>query len=129
MGTDHDMGPALRLDLDATAGPEELFRLTDGLRRELLEIGVGGVRRGTDGQAPDGARALDAQSAGTLLVSLVTAPEALRAVVGAVRGWLARSRARSVYLELDGDVVHVTGVSSAEQTRLIDAWIARRARS
>jgi hypothetical protein len=126
MGTELGQGLTVRLQPDQAIGSEELDRLAGRLRRELLELDVDDVRRATGGEAPEGARALDAHSVGTLLVSLVTAPEALRAVVGVIRGWLGRSQARSVFLEIDGDVLHVTGLSSADQERLIEDWLSRR---
>ena len=116
---------ALRLDAGTDASDEEVDRLTGRLREELLELDVDDVRRAAAGEAPEGARAVDPEALGHLLVTVATAPATLRAVVGTVRAWLARSAARSVRLELDGDVIEVTGVSSADQQRLIDVWIER----
>jgi hypothetical protein len=121
---------AVRLHADQEAPPEELDWLTERLRRELLALDVADVRRGAEAAAaPDGARGLDIETIGTLLVSLVTAPEMLRAVVGTIRDWLGRSRARSVCLEIDGDVLQMTGLSSEAQERLIESWLARQAGS
>lgn len=120
---------AVHLQAEREAAPDELNRLTERLRRELLDLDVADVRRGTEGEAPDGARAIDVEALGTLLVTAVTAPEVLRAVVGTIRDWLGRSRARSVCVEIDGDVLQVTGISSADQERLIESWLARRVRS
>jgi hypothetical protein len=117
---------AVHLQAEQEAAPEELYELTERLRRELLGLEVADVRRAAGAAAPDGARGLDVEALGTLLVSIVTAPEALRVVVGTIRDWLGRSRARSVRLEIDGDVLHVTGLSSEDQERLIDSWLARR---
>ena len=50
-----------------------------------------------------------------------------RRVVAAVRSWLAGSSRRSIKLELGGDVLELTGVSSKEQRRLTDEWLARHA--
>jgi hypothetical protein len=116
---------ALRVETEADAPDEELDRLTGRLRDELLDLDVADVKRGTAGQAPAGARGIDPEALGHLLVTLATAPATLRAVVGTVRAWLNRSAARSVKLELDGDAIEVTGVSSADQQRLIDQWIER----
>jgi hypothetical protein len=116
---------ALSLDAGTDASDEEVDRLTGRLREELLELDVDDVRRATAGEAPEGARGIDPEALGHLLVTLATAPATLRAVVGTVRAWLARSAARSVRLEVDGDVIEVTGVSSADQQRLIDVWIER----
>ena len=120
---------AVHLQAEREAAPDELNRLTERLRRELLDLDVADVRHGTEGEAPDGARAIDVEALGTLLVTAVTAPEVLRAVVGTIRDWLGRSRARSVCVEIDGDVLQVTGISSADQERLIESWLARRVRS
>jgi hypothetical protein len=46
-------------------------------------------------------------------------------VMGAVRSWLAGSSRRSIKLGLGGDVLELTGVSSKEQRRLTDEWLAR----
>jgi hypothetical protein len=117
---------AVHLQAEQETAPEELDRLTERLRRELLALDVADVRRGAQAAAPDGARGLDVEALGTLLISVVTAPELLRAVVGTIRDWLGRSRARSVCLEIDGDVLHVTGLSSEAQERLIESWLARQ---
>jgi hypothetical protein len=45
--------------------------------------------------------------------------------VAAIQGWLGRSQQRSVKLELDGDVLELTGVSSRDQQRLVDEWLRR----
>ena len=116
---------ALRLDAGTDASDEELDRLTGRLRDELLELDVEAVRRRSAGDAPEGARGIDPEALGHLLVTLGAAPATLRAVVGAVKAWLARSAARSVKLELDGDVIEVSGVSGADQQRLIELWIER----
>lgn len=117
---------AVCLQAEQDGGVEELDRLTVMLRRELLQLDVHDVRRAPGADAPEGTRALDAAAVGSLIVSLATAPQVLGAVVGTIRDWLGRSRARSVSLEIDGDVLKVTGLSSAEQERLIESWLARR---
>jgi hypothetical protein len=60
-------------------------------------------------------------------VRLVASAEALAGIIGGVRSWLGRNRVRSVKLTLDGDTLEVTGVSSAEQDRLIEMWVTRHA--
>ncbi|MBA2425721.1 MAG: hypothetical protein H0V60_01410 [Actinobacteria bacterium] len=42
-----------------------------------------------------------------------------------IQKWVAGKGSRSVKLELDGDALEVTGLSSADQQRLITAWIER----
>jgi hypothetical protein len=61
---------------------------------------------------------------GALLVTAARS-QLLGSVVAAVRSWVAGSPNRSIKLELGGDVLELTGVSSAEQRRLTDEWLRR----
>ena len=63
--------------------------------------------------------------AGGLLAQFGTL-DGLRAVVAAVRGWASRT-GRTVEVSIDGDVLKVTGVTSQQQEKIIDAWLARHA--
>jgi hypothetical protein len=122
--------PVARLELRVDAGPgadqEELEQLTLRLLRELAELDVESIELERAGPAPPGTRAVDVLALGTLVVTLIRSPELLSAVVGALQSWLAGSRQRSVKLQLDGDVLEVTGLSTADQRRLIASWIARQ---
>ncbi len=111
------------------ADPERLDTLTGHLRRELDQLDVDAVRPLPAGQAPAGTRGLDAATVGGLLVALGQSATALAAVVTAVRGWLARSPgpARSVRIELGGDVLELSQVSAAEQDRLVELFLRRHA--
>jgi hypothetical protein len=112
-----------RTDTDA----EELAQLAGRLRCELLDLDVDAVRHPTPGEAPEDAKGAGLVAAGQLVVGLVASPEVLASIIGAVRSWLGRNRARSVKLTLDGDALEVSGVSSADQDRLIDLWVSRHA--
>lgn len=111
--------------LPAADDPDELAALTTRLRSELLETDVDAVEPLDDASAPPG----DAKGLGTLagwlLVRLATTAH-LRELVASVRGWAARTN-RAVEITWDGDVLKVTGVTSEQQERLIDAWLARHA--
>jgi hypothetical protein len=51
-------------------------------------------------------------------------------LVQTVRGWLTRSgNKRTVRLEIGGDVLELTGTTSAVQERLVDEWIRTHATS
>jgi hypothetical protein len=121
-----------QLELSVDAGPglgaDELERLTGSLRAELLELDVDSVERAKQGPAPDGARALDALVVGALVVRFARSSEALGAVARTVRAWLRLQPQRRVRIELDGDVLELTGASDQESERLVDAWIERHAR-
>jgi hypothetical protein len=116
-------------ELDAGPGhdAEELFELTQGLRSELLELDLDAVRPTTDGEAPDGAKGAELLAFGGLAIQFALKSSVLRSVVDATVAWLGRRQARSVKLTLDGDTLEVTGVSSDEQSRLVDQWVARHA--
>ena len=106
---------------------EELAELAARLRAELLDLDVDAVRQAARGEAPEGSKGVGLLAAGALVVRLVTSPEMLASVIAGIRSWLGRNRVRSVKLTLDGDALEVSGVSSAEQDRLIDLWVARHA--
>jgi hypothetical protein len=117
------------LSLELQAGPdtdaEELAQLAGRLRAELLDLDVDAVRQPVRGEAPGDAKGAGVLAAGELVVGLVASPEVLASLIDAVRSWLGRNRARSVKLTLGGDALEVSGVSSAEQNRLIDLWVTR----
>jgi hypothetical protein len=124
-----DPEPAeLELSLDpGSDDPEELERLARSLRAELLELDVETVEPVSEA-APDGSRAVDALVVGALVVRLVRNAAALGAVVRTVRGWVGPQGDRRVRLEIDGDVLELSGASDDERERLVNAWIERHAR-
>jgi hypothetical protein len=115
----------VKVDLGADAGAEEVAEATLQLRRELLELDVDSVELARAGEPPSGTRAVDFVALGTLMVTVANSG-LLGAVVSAVRSWLGGGSQRSIKLELDGDVLELTGVSSEEQHRLAEAWLRRR---
>jgi hypothetical protein len=115
----------LRIE-DDQGDREELARLTDALRRELLDLDVATVQQPSAGTAPPGSRAFDIAALGTLVVTLAKS-ELLAAVVSAVASWLANRRNQTVKVEIDGDVLELTGLPSGERQRLTDEWLRRQA--
>jgi hypothetical protein len=116
------------LGVQVVAGPddeaEEIAEATRQLRRELLELDVVAVELPSAGDPPPGSRAIDVAMLGALLVHLAD-PDMLAGVVAAVQSWLSSSSKRSIKMELGGDVLELKGVSSQEQRRLTDEWLAR----
>lgn len=106
---------------------EELFGLTQGLREELLELDVDDVELAADGAAPDGSKGPELLALGGLAIKFVLSSSVLKSVVDTTVAWLGRQEARSVKLTLDGDTLELTGVSSEEQSRLVEQWIVRHA--
>jgi hypothetical protein len=120
------MQVAIEVDAGPEADAEELDALTVQLQCELQELDLEAVERVRQGQAPPGARAIDVLALGTLLLT-VARPVMLSSAVEVVRSWLTGRSQRSVKLEIDGDVLEVTGVSTDDQRALISAWLARNA--
>lgn len=106
--------------------PDEVAQATLQLRRDLLDLDVDAAEVPGAGEPPPGSRAVDVAALGALVVNIAD-PQLLAAVVAAVRSWLADSSRRSVKLQLGGDALELTGVSSREQRRLADEWLDRHA--
>jgi hypothetical protein len=115
----------IQLELGPDADDEEVAEATLQLRRELLDLDVDSVDLPTAGQPPPGTRGVELAALGALLVS-VTQSQLLAPVLAAVRSWLGGSPQRSIKLELEGDTLELTGISSTEQRRLVDEWLQRR---
>src|SRR6266702_4055400 len=108
MGMDeHSAMLGVQVAVGPDADADEIAQVTLLLRRELLD--------------------LDVDALGALVVHVADS-QVLAAVVAAVRSWLAGSSRRSIKLELGGDALELTGVSSREQRRLADEWLARHGR-
>ena len=116
------------LGIQVAVGPdadaEEVAEATLQLRRELLDLDVEAVELPRAGDPPPGTRAVELAALGALVVTFAQSP-LLGPVVAAVRSWLAGSPQRSIKLELDGDALELTGLSSNEQRRLVDEWLSR----
>jgi hypothetical protein len=110
---------------DERADPQELDELTAGLRRELLSLDVDSVEPLRAGDPPAGTRGMDLTMLGVLVTTIAT-PELLASVVAAVGAWLAGRGQRAVKVEVDGDVLELTGLSSRQQQQFIDEWLRRR---
>jgi hypothetical protein len=114
----------LNIQTDADTDIEELAELTQQLREELLELDVENVNLLNVGEIPEKAKAVDPVSWGTLLVTFVSAG-GISTLINTLQSWLSRHEQRSVTLKIGDDELVVTGISSNEQQRLINAWISR----
>ncbi|MGH8884432.1 MAG: effector-associated constant component EACC1 [Egibacteraceae bacterium] len=115
----------VQIDAGDDADVEELAELTTQLREQLLELDIERADLVTAGPAPAGTRGGEVVAIGALIVSLASSSGLLTAFVGCVQSWVSRLGRRQVRLEMDGDVLEVTGISSARQDELIRLWIAR----
>ncbi|GAA3807473.1 hypothetical protein GCM10022403_046980 [Streptomyces coacervatus] len=116
------------LSLIAVAGDDQDSDIVptqiEGLRSDLLELSVARVGPRTAGPAPEGTRADVVEIMGALAVVLEPTIPLLVQVVTVVRDWLGRTSRGTAVLEINGHRLEVTGVDSAEQRRLANAWLA-----
>ncbi|MGH8834824.1 MAG: hypothetical protein ACRDWG_07485 [Actinomycetes bacterium] len=125
------MGASVFVDVhDGDADDAELERALLQLRAELNELDLDAVVPKPAGEAPPGAKSGAIAAVGGLIVTLKPSMEAIAALVGVIQGWLSRSGSgRTVKLEIDGNVLELTGASSELQERLADVWIREHART
>ena len=116
---------ALRIDAGLEADAAELAELAVDLRDQLLELDIESADHVTVGQAPPGTRAGEILVAGALTVMLAQSCGLLTALIETVQSWVSRIGERSVKLEIDGDVLEVTGITRKDQRELIQIWIDR----
>jgi hypothetical protein len=115
----------VRVDAGADGDEEEVAELALRLRDELHEVDGASVRLAREAPAPAGAKGA-AVEWGTLLVGVVSSG-ALTALITTASSWLGRQRGGSVRVRIGDDELELTGATSEEQRRLVDAWLARRA--
>jgi hypothetical protein len=123
------MGTQLRLAVSEPGSDQDrLEELALQLRGELLTLDVGAVDATPGGLAPEGTRSGWLAAAGVLLVSVQPTLQAMGPVLALARDWLHRpGPQRTVRVEIDGDVLELTGASSAVQERLVEDWLTRHA--
>jgi hypothetical protein len=114
---------AIQVGSGPDADPEELATAAGQLREGLLELDIDNVELERTEAPPVGSKAVDLVEIGSLIVT--AAQSQLGQVVAVIGSWLASRPERTVRLEIDGDVLELRGVSSSEQQRLTNAWLAR----
>jgi hypothetical protein len=110
---------------DRDADAEDLALLLERLRADVAEHEFDVVADPQAGSAPAGAKAGDPASVNSLLVVLAASGGIVTSLVGLLQGWLQRSSARTVVVEIDGDRLELVGATSAERQRLTSAWLSR----
>jgi hypothetical protein len=112
--------------VDPHLDPEEVESALLALRRELSEHHhVVAARPVSRLPAPAGTRAVDGLVA-ALSVTVLN-PTVLAVVMEALSSWITR-RNRTIRVEIDGDVLELTGATPAQQQQVLDAWLRRRER-
>jgi hypothetical protein len=115
------------LDAGPDSDAEETTQLTQRLQSELLDLDVETVEPAVGGEAPEGAKGAELLALGGLVIRFALDGNVLRSIVHTTAAWLGRQQSRSVSLTLDGDALELTGISSEDQSRLIEMWLARHA--
>ena len=121
------MEPTVHLTLAETGSDQaRLDQLNRLLRDELRQLDLAEVRPEASLPAPPGARGIDAATVSTLALSLM-GTGGLTAVITAVRAWLDRGHEapRSIRVEVDGDVLELSGATNAERDRLVSLFLSR----
>jgi hypothetical protein len=95
------------------------------LRADLLALDVDDVVPASRGEVPLGARAVDAETVGALIVASRDSAELLGRVVSAVRRWLERgSPTQQVEISLGDRTLRLSAATSAQQSELIEAFLS-----
>lgn len=117
----------LRLEAD-DADAEELDRLARRLRAELGELDVD--LRAVPGAAPDGAKAADPVTIGSLVVAFSAAGGVFPGLVETLKDWLGRQAGKHrIKMTIDGDTVELERATSSERQQLIEAFVRRHGAS
>lgn len=93
----------------------EIARLSQQLRRRLLELDVEDVRMEGTGEVPPGARSAEALSINSLVITLT--PALITAVAVVLQGWLMNHQVVTIKLSLGGESVEVTPENAEALTR------------
>jgi hypothetical protein len=114
----------LHLDPDHEGDAEELEKFSRQLREELMDMDLEAVDFISTGETPEKAKGFPIEW-GTLIVALVASGGVITTLINVLKSWLTRQDRRSITLEINGDKLEVSSISSEEQQKLIDLWLSR----
>jgi hypothetical protein len=115
----------LGIEAGPDADQEELAELALGLREELSAVDLESVELSRGDERPSGAKTGDVMDWGTLVVGIASSG-AMTALITALSAWITRQRSASVRVKIGDDELELTGGSSDDQRRMIEAWFERR---
>jgi Effector Associated Constant Component 1 len=101
---------------------EELDRVAQGLRGELLDLDVESVKRAPVAVVPDDAKGSGASVPDLLIISISNST-VLVAIMHLLQGWIARGKDRKVTVKIGKNSLEIDAASPEEQAKLIESWI------
>ncbi|MET9899471.1 hypothetical protein [Streptomyces sp. NPDC006446] len=114
----------IRVELEGAADSdqEELEALTLELRQHLMEFDVERAELARGTVAPEGTKVAAAVTVGALIVT-VGVP-LLPKMLDVIKAWIGNRPVRTATVTIGADSIEVAALSSSDQRRLIDAFIA-----
>ncbi|WP_232660850.1 effector-associated constant component EACC1 [Pseudonocardia sp. TRM90224] len=115
----------MRLQPQDDLEDEERERLARQLGAELRELDIDSLTALGDRRAPAGAKG-DPFTWGEWLITLSAGGGVFTTILATLLGWLGRNRAgHTVKVTIDGDTLELTGATSEEQQRMVEAFVQR----
>ena len=114
-------------DKDDTS--DDIAQLSQQLRNELLGFKVESIEHQRNQNMAQGTKAVETISWETLIVTLAASGGIITTIINFILAWVKRNEGRSVTLELNGNKLEVTGLSSNEQKVLIETWLKRTSKT
>lgn len=115
--TQKTIGLLIRPGAGTDADREELDQLARQLRDELNQLNEISAELATGGELPKGAKG-EPLAIGAILVKIAEAG-GITGLITVLGSWLSRDERRTVTLQIGENKLEVTGISGAEQARLI----------
>jgi hypothetical protein len=105
---------------------EELDEWTRQLKNEINELDVESVETiSQEKEVPEGAKAIDSATIGSLLVTLSSSGGLLTSLIGVIGSWLSFKASCKAKVVIDGDEFELSNISQDEKARLIELFINR----
>ncbi|WP_393916420.1 effector-associated constant component EACC1 [Halostreptopolyspora alba] len=116
----------MQIHVSSDAHEEDLAELVATLHNELLQLDVDEVRPLRTGPPPAGARADWGIDLAGLAVVVNTSTGMLSRIVRGLRAWCERAAPRpTIRLEIDGDVVEISGASAEQADQSLQLFLQR----
>jgi hypothetical protein len=116
----------ISLDLGSNRDLRDVEDASANLRSELRRLtGVESVEPLPVGEAPAGARAVDAVSVGSLLMTLSASGGVITSLIVLLKEWLGRGEKRRLVLQVGNDKLEISGPPSREHDVLLQTFLGK----